>query len=112
MYESVLQGALGLPQELKEELVDVLRAAILEDACAARDGVERGPPPSVHGMRPRPSAASRGSATPARAWRPSAACASRARTCSPGRRRSSTDPCRRDPTGDRALATSLALAGP
>lgn len=49
MYESVLQGALGLPQELKEELVDVLRAAILEDACAARDGVERGPPPSVHG---------------------------------------------------------------
>ena len=49
MYESVLQGALGLPQELKEELVDALRAAILEDACAARDGEPDRCPRCGHG---------------------------------------------------------------
>ena len=30
------RGRSGCPQELKEELVDALRAAILEDACAVR----------------------------------------------------------------------------
>ena len=57
MYESVLQGALGLPQELKEELVDALKAAILEDACTARNGKPDRCPRCGHDRQLRPPAA-------------------------------------------------------
>lgn len=38
MYESVLQNALRLPRQLKEELVAALRAAIFEEMSAVPEG--------------------------------------------------------------------------